>query len=291
MHTARLSKSVPAAKFAGAVIAATAAMSLAGAPRASADQVVLTSVADNTLIEDPAGAYSCGAAQYFFAGRVGVNGGSALRRGALRFNLSSIPAGSVVTSASLKLYCSAVGLNSAFTVSLKRMNASWGEGASVAFGGGGAASEPGDVTWIHRFYPSTLWSSVGGQFSSTVSASRSVPTQGNYVWASTPQLVADVQGWVNSPSSNHGWLVQGNEVTLQSVKRFDSHEAGAATRPQLTVIYTAANPSDLNLDGVVNGGDLAILLNAWGTSGTGDINGSGFVDGVDLATLLTAWTS
>ncbi|MEY3143755.1 MAG: hypothetical protein RLY21_2248 [Planctomycetota bacterium] len=256
----------------------------------NADQVVLTTVADNTLIEDPSGAYSCGAAQYFFAGRVGANGGSTLRRGAIRFNLSSIPAGSTITSVSLKLYCSAAGLNSSYTVSLKKMNASWGEGPSTAFGGGGAPSADGDATWLHRFYPNTLWSTAGGQFNSTASASRSVAGQGYYTWTSTAQLVADVQGWLDNPVTNFGWLVQGNEVTLQSAKRFDSREAAAATRPQLTVVYTRPNPSDLNNDGKVNAVDLATLLGAWGGSGAGDINGSGVVDGVDLATLLSAWT-
>lgn len=271
-------------------IAASAALA---SPEARADQAVLVSVADNTLIEDPTGAYSCGAAQYFFAGRVGVNGGGTLRRGALRFNFSTIPPGSTITSVSLKLYCSAAGANTAQTISLKKMNASWGEGTSTAFGGGGAPSTSGDVTWVHRFYPSTPWSTVGGQFSSTVSASRSVSGQGTYTWSSTAQLVADVQGWVNSPASNFGWIVQGNETTQQSVKRFDSREAGAATRPQLTVVYTppAANPADLNNDTIVNAADLAILLSAWGSTGPGDVNNSGSVDGADLAALLSAWTN
>jgi hypothetical protein len=271
-------------------IVASAALA---SPEARADQAVLVSVADNTLIEDPTGAYSCGAAQYFFAGRVGVNGGGTLRRGALRFNFSTIPPGSTITSVSLKLYCSAAGANTAQTISLKKMNASWGEGTSTAFGGGGAPSTSGDVTWVHRFYPSTPWSTVGGQFSSTVSASRSVSGQGTYTWSSTAQLVADVQGWVNSPASNFGWIVQGNETTQQSVKRFDSREAGAATRPQLTVVYTppAANPADLNNDTIVNAADLAILLSAWGSTGPGDVNNSGSVDGADLAALLSAWTN
>jgi hypothetical protein len=270
------------ALFLGATLASTAV----------ADQVVLTSVSDNTLIEDPTGAYSAGAAQYFFAGRVGVNGGETLRRGVLRFDLSQIPAGSTITSVSLKLYCSAVGSGTTQTVQLKRMLASWGEGPSTAFGGGGAPSATGDATWQHRFYPSTPWPTSGGQFSSTVSASRSVTGQGSYTWTTTAQLVADVQSWVAAPATNFGWLVQGNEVTLRSVKRFDSREAAAATRPQLTVVFTppSANPADLNNDNVVNAADLAILLSAWGTTGPGDINNSGNVDAADLAQLLGAWT-
>ena len=48
-------------------------------------------------------------------------------------------------------------------------------------------------------------------------------------------------------------------------------------------------PEDLNGDGAVNGGDLALLLNNWGGSGAGDIDGNGTVDGGDLARLLGSW--
>ena len=52
---------------------------------------------------------------------------------------------------------------------------------------------------------------------------------------------------------------------------------------------------DLNLDGVVNGADLGLLLGAWGAcpGGTlgclGDLNVDGVVNGADLGLLLGAW--
>jgi hypothetical protein len=257
---------------------------------AVADTAVFTSVADNTLIEDATGAFSSGASTYFFAGRVGVNGGSSLRRGALRFDLGSIPAGSTITSVTLRMNCSAAGTTTSQNIVLRRFLASWGEGASQAFGGGGAASQTNDCTWLHRFYPATSWSTPGGQFSSTISASRAVNVTGAYTWASTAQFVADVQSMVNNPAGNFGWCVLGNEVTLQSVKRFDSRESAVATRPQLTVVYTPPNPRDLNGDGGVNAADLAILLAAWGTVGPGDFNGDGSVGPSDLSILLGSWT-
>jgi hypothetical protein len=271
-----------------------AAAVLATATSAPADQIVLVPAADNTLIEDSSGSFSAGLATYFFAGRVGVNGGSTLRRGALRFDLSSIPPGSVISSVTLKMNCSAVGLTTQYPISLKRFTKSWGEGASQAFGGGGAPSAPNDVTWLHRFYGTAQsWTTPGGEFNATASATRNVGATGFYTWSSTAGLVADVQLWVNQPAQNFGWCVIGNETTLQSVKRFDSREATVeAVRPQLTIVFTPAppNPYDLNGDFKVNATDLATLLARWGLPGSGDFDGNGAVDGGDLAGLLSAWT-
>ena len=47
---------------------------------------------------------------------------------------------------------------------------------------------------------------------------------------------------------------------------------------------------DLNGDGAVNGGDLGLLLSAWGQSGPGDLDGNGSVGGGDLGLLLAAWS-
>ena len=52
-------------------------------------------------------------------------------------------------------------------------------------------------------------------------------------------------------------------------------------------------PGDIVRDGAVNGADLAIILVAWGTSGSqypgADIDGNGVVDGSDLGAVLAAW--
>ena len=51
----------------------------------------------------------------------------------------------------------------------------------------------------------------------------------------------------------------------------------------------SSRPEDINDDGIVDGGDLAVLLSQWGVSGDADIDGSGLVDGSDLGMLLSAW--
>lgn len=46
--------------------------------------------------------------------------------------------------------------------------------------------------------------------------------------------------------------------------------------------------ADLNLDGLVNGADLGLLLSSWGSE-VNDQNGDGIVNGADLGLLLAAW--
>ena len=50
--------------------------------------------------------------------------------------------------------------------------------------------------------------------------------------------------------------------------------------------------ADLSGDGVVNGGDLGLLLSAWGATlptGVGDVDHDGVVNGADMALLLGSW--
>lgn len=273
----------------GRVLAVTTALTMATLACSGAT-VMVTSVKDATLISDPSSELALGAAYNIYAGRVGENGLGTLRRGLLQFDLSAVPSGSIITSVQLNLYLSASQTGTQ-TVSIKKMLLSWGEGASFAFGGGGAPAQANDATWTNRFYPSQPWPVPGGSFSSTLSASKSVAGIAWYTWGSTPQMVADVQGWLDAPASNNGWILLGNEETLQAVKRFDARESGP-NAPQLIITYNppTGNPSDLNNDGLVNGTDLAILLGAWNTANaTADINNDRHVDGTDLALLLAGW--
>jgi len=82
-----------------------------------------------------------------------------------------------------------------------------------------------------------FWTTQGGDFSPTVSASQSVGGIGQYTWSSA-QMIADVQSWVNNPASNFGWLVLGNETGIATTKRFDTRES--ASPPVLTIEYTPA---------------------------------------------------
>ena len=199
---------------------------------------VINPTQDNTLYEyDPAeGDHSNGAGFHFFAGE---NGMGELRRGVLAFDVAgSIPAGSTITAVSLTLNMSMTPAG-AETVELHKLLADWGEGTSHApMGeGDGAPATTNDATWRHRFFDTVFWTTQGGDFSATVSASQSVGGVGQYTWTSA-QMVADVQEWLDNPASNFGWLVLGNETTISTAKRFDTRES--ASPPILTIQYIPA---------------------------------------------------
>lgn len=211
--------------------------------------VVLEPVRDGTLYEDANGALANGAGTLFFSGR---NNSSLARRATFAFDLASIPAGSFVTSASLELTSTGGTSGSVVTQSLHRILASWTEGTSVAGGsqGGGAASTTGDATWIHRSYATTTWTSAGGDYAASATASFGVGVPAAYVVPTSSALVADVQGWIAQPSSNHGWLLRSPETTNGTVKMFASREATTSTqRPRLTITYVPGVAAATNEQG------------------------------------------
>ena len=59
----------------------------------------------------------------------------------------------------------------------------------------------------------------------------------------SPEMVADVQQWLDTPSTNHGWLLRGDEIGSFTAKRFDTREHPDPTlRPALRIVYTPAPP-------------------------------------------------
>ena len=219
----------------GITLAASASL----AEFVGADSVTLGPAKDNTLFQPISGQASNGAGPGFFTGR--TNSSDVFRRGLVAFDIAgAIPTGSTINSASLTLTVDQ-GKNGTFTTTLHRVLASWGEGASntgATNPGQGVAPQTNDATWIHRFYPGTLWATAGGEFNSAASASIGTPPLGTATW-SGPGLAADVQFWLDNPASNHGWLVKGDESAKRTARRFVTKEGSpVGSRPQLTIDYT-----------------------------------------------------
>jgi len=52
-------------------------------------------------------------------------------------------------------------------------------------------------------------------------------------------MVGDVQGWLDDPGSNFGWLLKGDESVDQTAKRFVSKDSSnTPAHPRLAVTYT-----------------------------------------------------
>ncbi len=200
--------------------------------------VTLSPSADNTLYEEPTGALSNGKGQYFFVGRTNQITDS-IRRGVIRFDLAgNIPASATIVGAMLYLTMSKTAAGDE-PVELHRLTADWGEGNSSASGdeGRGATATPDSATWFHQFYSSIFWTAPGGDFAVTASATTTVSGIGPYAW-NAPGMVSDVQSWLETPSTNDGWLLLGNETTPTTAKRFNTRENTLDTRPVLVVTYT-----------------------------------------------------
>jgi PEP-CTERM motif len=205
-----------------------AALCLAAPLRA--DLMVFSATADTAIYQNVTSNNGGGDARL----SVGLNSAGSPRRGLFQFDLSTLPAGAVITAVSLQLSVdfakSATG--SAFDV--HRLTAGWTEGTKT--GGKGSAAAAGEATWNARQQGSAAWSSPGGDFLSTISASTLVGGTGAYTWSGAG-MVADAQAWADNSATNFGWILFSN--ASGSAKRFGSSEnTNAALRPQLSVTYS-----------------------------------------------------
>jgi len=214
---------------------------------AAAETVILEPSKDNTLYQHPGGFFSSGAGQWMFVGQTFVTRpeGERFRRGLLAFDIASrIPAGATITSVELTVRVNRTR-GTQQDVMLHRVTTDWGEGTSTpAPGGGGGVGgtpTPGDATWLHTFHPDQFWTTPGGEFDATVSSTVSMSANGVYTFPSTPQLVADVQGWLDNPETDFGWIMIGDEETLRTTKRIATREdPNPANRPKLVVNFTSS---------------------------------------------------
>jgi hypothetical protein len=276
------------------VICCAAALLLT--PFAPADQVIIEPAKDNTLYEDSNGALSNGAGEYFFAGKTGANAGFRLHRGLIAFDIAAnVPAGATIDSVTLTLHLATGAPGSGDQpAALHRGLADWGEGASNAGspGGFGAPASPDDATWLHTFFDSSFWASAGGDFDPSASATTLIGTRRIFYTWESPEMAADVQSWLDSPSGNFGWTLLGNEAEDLTARRYESREnSDASLRPTLTIDFTpgsSCNPCDMNCDGTVDANDIEFFIDLLFNGATpcdpctGDVNGDGFIDAGDI---------
>lgn len=228
------------------------------------------------------------------------------RRALMAFDVAgALPAGASVTGARLLVTLTRVTEGALpISAALHRMSADWGEAGSndPGAGGSGAPAETGDATWRHRFSPDVFWSNDGGDFAETPSATTELAGLGVYSWGGGGDagLIADVQGWLDVPASNFGWMIKVDESVFGGARRFASREEplDPGSRPHLEITFSvAANcPADFNGDTFVDPDDLSDFITCFfldvmtpGACAGSDYNGDGFRDSDDLSDFITAF--
>jgi spore coat protein A len=217
------------------------------APFASAAQVTLNPAADTTIYQgtDPVTLEdfednSCGAGTGLFSG---VTNDGFMRRALLKFDIAgTIPPGAVINSVTLTIDVNRSGDNQDATMTLHPVATDWGEGTvncdSVRGGGQGIDAGTGDATWLDAMFQQVSWASAGGDYGAA-SASAGIPTRGAGTWSDNTTgdgMVSDVQSWLDTPASNHGWIVIGDEARSSTTRRFDSREG--SVKPTLVIDFT-----------------------------------------------------
>src|SRR5688572_11745979 len=215
---------------------------LLSAPTAIAESITLTPVADTSLFAI-APMNNMGAVQSLAAGNTAT---SETFRTLLKFDVSSaIPTGANVTSARLLLtVVKAPPSARSAEFALHRMLVDWGEGNKGAgsLTGTGEPATSGEATWNSRFHPAGDWSESGGtagdDFVATSSATAPQSTTDQVNFDSSERLISDVQSWIDTPSTNFGWMLkEESELGMFTARRLGSREHPTAP-PRLSLDYT-----------------------------------------------------
>jgi len=147
----------------------------------------------------------------------GSTGSGDVRRALYKFDIAAnVPANATITSVTLTLQAiKTPQLAEPSTFDLRTILGAWTESG-------------------------VTWNSAPG-FSGTPSATIPVTGVGSYVFGSTPEMIADVQSWLNNPGSSQGWmLVSEDELSDHTARRWGARDG--ASPPSLVVNYSTAAP-------------------------------------------------
>lgn len=223
----------------------------------------------------------------------GTTGQGNNRRALIRVDLSAIPPGTPVLAARLELTVTrSSDFFGQFDFSLHQLTNDWGEGdvddPDSSAGGTGGPAAAGDATWTDNFFTQSTWTTAGGDFDSTVSATASVGLENTVSIFESDGVVADVQTWIDGPEGNFGWiLISAIEGEIKRAKRFASSES-TTDKPRLVVLLDEGE--DINSDSTIDAVDIQLVINgALGLDIGGlpaDVNGDQQVNAVDVQLVI-----
>lgn len=167
----------------------------------------------------------------------GADGGLGMKRSLVTFDLGTyIPSGATIDLVRMDLIVGQIagsgmgGTGSNLpsrTIRVYHLTTAWNEGSSgsptsqtIGGTGQGFTISTGDTSWHYTNYNGSTWTNLGSDFNSTEIADATFTTPftvGQTCSWSSSGMVNDVQGWVTSPSSYHGWVIKSDlETTATS---------------------------------------------------------------------------
>ncbi len=154
-----------------------------------------------------------------------------LNRALLQFDLSSLPAGATINSATLSLYVKDVK-DGDVTINAHRVTQAWVEGSGA---------DPADgVTW-DTYDGTNTWATAGGDYDASSLDSTFLAKDTKNVWASW-DVTGAADDWLN-PATNFGVILESPVTTPKSEAKFKSSDDGTASeRPKLEVCYSGGTP-------------------------------------------------
>ncbi|MEY4119007.1 MAG: hypothetical protein RLZZ116_2335 [Planctomycetota bacterium] len=182
----------------------------------------------------------------------------------------------------------------------------WVTGQGVVGGADGAADVDGGITTLlSPIYNLTSiddpvieywywYSNNQGGAPNADSMPIQISADGGTTWVTMLDLATSNNTW-----SRHQWRVRDFITPTANVRvRFVARDLATGSLVEAAIddfkitntVCTASVPGDINGDGFVNGGDLAALLNGWGSPGASDLDGNGTTDAADLSIVLNNWT-
>jgi RHS repeat-associated protein len=165
-------------------------------------------------------------------------------RSLLQFELSTIPADSVILSAHMSLYFKNGWPESTKTVDVFPLT-----------------TKPGfTATW--KTYDGThAWTNPGGDFDSTIKSQKAVSTSAKGTWISWG-LAPTVEKWVRTPSTNDGLLLKADNETELSIDEYETKYGLESERPVLEVVSSpkvgASSDSTFTHDQISDSSSLAV---------------------------------
>lgn len=177
-----------------------------------------------------------------------VNNSSAEEASLLEFDLSGIPVGSVIQSATLDLWLEGGAALSNGVLDLHTITQAWVEGDKD-----GQAPPAGAGATYMSYNGQNNWANPGGDYLTPPIDTLTIPTlsPGWYQW----DLTSAVQNWVAGTTVNAGMILRASGGNVQKIF-FTSGDGNAGDRPKLTITFacecgagcTVSTPVSCNAD-------------------------------------------